>query len=180
MVNGRAVFTIYYSPFTIYRFQSIVHRMWEKLLVAVWRRAPKSVRRLGVRLTQPRFTVTAGAVVQDERGRVLLLKHRFRAGSGWGIPGGFINHKEQPQEGLQRELREEIGLELESASIAFVRTLKRPNQIEIIFRCRTTDGAHPRSVEIKSAAWFELESLPAELSQDQRRLIEQALRKSGV
>ena len=150
--------------------------MWEKLLVALWNHAPRSVRRLGVRLTQPRFTVTAGAVVQDASGRVLLLKHRFRAGSGWGIPGGFINHKEQPEEALQRELREEIGLELESASIAFVRTLRRPNQIEIIFRCRTKDGAHPRSVEIKSAEWCDLEALPKELSQDQRRLIQRALK----
>lgn len=154
--------------------------MWEKLLVGLWRHAPKSIRRLGVRLTQPRFTVTAGAIIEDERGRVLLLKHRFRAGAGWGIPGGFINHREQPEEALRRELREEIGLELESAAIALVRTLKRPHQVEIIFRCRTKDGAHPRSMEIKSAEWFELESLPEELSQDQRRLIERALRESGV
>jgi hypothetical protein len=49
------------------------------------------VRRAGVWLTQPRFAVTAGAVVCDERGRVLLLKHVLRKGSGWGVPGGFLN-----------------------------------------------------------------------------------------
>ena len=70
-----------------------------------------------MRLTHARFTVTAAGIVLDERGRVLLLKHRFRSGSGWGIPGGFVEAGEQPEEGLRRELLEEIGLELDSAEL---------------------------------------------------------------
>ena len=88
--------------------------MLKKLLGALWLRAPKSLRRWGVRLVEPRFTVTAGAVVQDEEGRVLLLHHRYRAGSGWGIPGGFLEKGEQPEEALRRELREEVGLEVDN------------------------------------------------------------------
>jgi ADP-ribose pyrophosphatase YjhB (NUDIX family) len=151
--------------------------MFKKMLGALWRHAPKSLRRGAVRLTQSRFLVTAGAVVSDAEGRVLLLHHRFRAGSGWGIPGGFIEKGEQAEEALRRELREEIGLELESAEIAFTRTLKRPTQIEIIFRCRPRRGVPPapQSMEIKSAAWFTLAELPPEVSQDQRRIIERAL-----
>ena len=86
------------SPFyfSIY----IGERMLKKVLGALWRHAPKSVRRWGVRLVEPRFTVTAGAVVVDERGRVLLLNHVFRVGSGWGIPGGFMEKGEQPEEAL--------------------------------------------------------------------------------
>ncbi len=151
--------------------------MFKRMLGALWRRAPKSLRRGLVRVTQARFTVTAGAVVADEEGRVLLLHHRFRAGSGWGIPGGFLEEGEQPEEALRRELREEINLELESAEIAFVRTLKRPKQVEIIFRCRPRRGhaPEPQSMEIKSAAWFRPEELPDSLSRDQRQLIRRAL-----
>ena len=112
----------------------------------------------------------------DERGRLLLLKHVFRPGSGWGIPGGFIEKGEQPEEALRRELREEIGMELESAEIAFVRTLKRPSQVEIIFRCRPRGRAPvAQSVEIKHAEWFTLDALPEGLTRDQRRQIERAL-----
>ncbi|HEV7375662.1 MAG TPA: NUDIX hydrolase [Pyrinomonadaceae bacterium] len=150
--------------------------MLKKVLGALWRHSPKSVRRWGVRLVEPRFTVTAGAVISDERGRVLLLNHVFRVGSGWGIPGGFIEKGEQPEDALRRELREEIGLELEYAEIAFVRTLKKPAQVEIIFRCRAQRGSgNQQSIEIKSAEWFTLDHLPSKLSKDQCQLIERAL-----
>src|ERR1044072_156424 len=149
--------------------------MLKKLLGALWRGAPKSARRLTMRLIQPRFAVTAGAVVIDERGRVLLLKHVFRAGSGWGIPGGFIEKGEQPEDGVRRELEEEIGLRLAQVELAFVRTLKRPHQVEIIFRCRPQGEFAPRSVEIRSAEWFALEALPSGIDRDQRRIIERAL-----
>lgn len=149
--------------------------MLKKVLGALWRHAPKSLRRWGVRLFEPRFTVTAGAVITDERGRVLLLNHVFRPGSGWGIPGGFIEKGEQPEEALRRELREEVGLEIEQAEIALVRNLKKPKQVEIIFRCRTRGLALGRSIEIKSAEWFALDELPPELNKDQRMLIDRAL-----
>ncbi|MCA1629352.1 MAG: hypothetical protein LC774_03085 [Acidobacteria bacterium] len=58
--------------------------MLKDLLAKVWRGSPAGVRRLGVWLAEPRFTVTAGAVVVDAEGRVLLFKHAFRRGSGWG------------------------------------------------------------------------------------------------
>jgi ADP-ribose pyrophosphatase YjhB (NUDIX family) len=156
--------------------------MFKGMLGALWRHAPKSLRRGAVRLTQARFMVTAGAVVSDEDGRVLLLHHRFRAGSGWGIPGGFIEKGENPSDALKRELREEIGLELESAELALARTLKRPTQVEIVFRCRPRVGSvvpKPQSMEIKSIAWFKPDELPPELSLDQRRLIERVL-QDGV
>lgn len=149
--------------------------MLKKLLGALWRGAPKSLRRLTMRLIEPRFAVTSGAVVVDEQGRVLLLKHVFRVGSGWGIPGGFIEKGEQPEDAVRRELEEEIGLKLAQVELAFVRTLKRPAQVEVIFRCRPQGEFAPRSVEIKSAEWFALEALPPEINRDQRQLIERAL-----
>lgn len=152
--------------------------MLKRLLAVVWVNTPGFVRRWGVRLTQPRFTVTAGAVVCDERGRVLLLRHVFRKGSGWGIPGGFLNAGEQPEEAVRRELREETGLELDSVELAFVRALEHVHQVEIIFRCRMRAAALEgleKSFEIDRAEWFARDALPRELPADQRRLIERAL-----
>jgi 8-oxo-dGTP diphosphatase len=145
--------------------------MLRRTFAALWRRAPKWTRRLGALLTESRFTVTVGAVVVDSRKRVLLLHHRFRPGGGWGIPGGFMRPREQPEEAVRRELREEIGLEIEITGVAFIRALQKYRQVEIIFRCAPRGTPLPRSFEITRADWFDLSSMPDGLSDDQRGLI---------
>lgn len=151
--------------------------MLRKFIAWVWWRAPKWVRRFSVLLMESRFTVTVGAVVIDSRNRVLLLHHHFRPGSGWGIPGGFIHPREQPEEAVRRELREEIGLEIEVANVALVRTLQKYRQVEIIFRCIPKGIPLSQGFEINRAEWFELNSLPDGLSDDQRGLIRRAMER---
>ena len=152
--------------------------MLKRMLAGLWRASPRTLRRAGVWLVQPRFAVTAGAVVCDERGRVLLLRHVLRRGSGWGIPGGFLTGGEQPEEAVRREVREETGLELGGVELAFVRALGGVHQVEIIFRgsmpSSAIDGLK-KGFEIDRAEWFETEALPDGLSEDQRRLISRAL-----
>jgi NAD+ diphosphatase len=104
-----------------------------------------------------------------------LLKHLFRAGSGWGLPGGFIEPGEQPLEALKRELREEIGLEVDNLEIFAARSFKKPRQIEILFRGCANGSVQPQSVEVERAGWFSLTSLPTGLPRDQRRLVESAV-----
>ncbi len=149
--------------------------MLKSLIAGIWRRVPRVLRRLTMRATHARFTVTAAAIVVDEQGRVLLLKHRFRTGTGWGIPGGFIEAGEQPDEGVRRELCEEVGLELAGVELVTTRAFRKPRQIEIVFRCRPQGGASPQSIEIRKASWFSIDSLPEGLPADQRRLIRDAL-----
>ena len=130
------------------------------------------MRRWTMRLAHARFTVTAGAVIFNDKGEVLLLKHRFRAGSGWGLPGGFMETGEQPIDALRRELREEIGLELKDVEIFGVRSFAKPQQIEVLFRCRANGSVRPRAMEVERAEWFSLQSLPDGLPRDQRLLVE--------
>lgn len=133
-----------------------------------------------MRATQARFTVTAGALIFNDAGQILLLKHRFRAGSGWGIPGGFLEAGEQPEQALRRELREEIGLEVSHVEIFTARSFKRPRQVEILFRCRAgSQGSQaaqikPRTMEVERAEWFSVNNLPDGLPNDQRLLIDRA------
>ena len=148
--------------------------MWKRLLSGVWRRLPKRARRMGVLLTQSRFTVTVGAVILDQQNRVLLLQHRFRPGSGWGIPGGFINPQEPAEDAIRRELREETELEVEALEIAVVSTLQKYQQVEIIFRARPVNEARPSNIEILQAVWFELNALPSDLPTYERTLIQRA------
>ena len=147
--------------------------MLSDLFASIWRRVPRSMKRWSMRLTHARFTATAGAVMFDEGGRVLLLKHRFRPGAGWGLPGGFLQAGEQPEAAIRRELLEETGLEPETVELFKVRVFKKPKQIEVVFHCKARGGGGPKSVEVTDIGWFECDRLPPGLPQDQQQLIRQ-------
>lgn len=149
--------------------------MLKQFLGAVWRYLPPWVRYRLTRIGQKRFTVTTAVAIFDDEGRVLLLEHVFRPDSGWGLPGGFLSGGEHPEEGLRREIREEIGIELEDVELLFVRSLGRLRQVEIYFRARAAGIPNPRSFEIKRAEWFARNALPPDLSKDQIRLIDRAV-----
>ena len=149
--------------------------MLASLLGSIFRHLPGAVRRRVVRVGQKRFTVTAGAFVFDNEGRILLLEHEFRADSRWGIPGGFLDTNEQPNEALRRELREEVSLEVNDVELYFARALKRPRQVELYFACTAINRPTPSSFEIRKAEWFDIKELPNELSNDQRKIIKRAL-----
>ncbi len=127
-----------------------------------------------MRVTHARFTVTAGAVIFNDQRQVLLLKHRFRAGSGWGLPGGFLERGEQPIDALRRELREEIGLEVDDVEVFAVRSFARPKQVEVLFRAHANAPVKPVTIEVERAEWFALDSLPQGLPRDQQRYVERA------
>jgi 8-oxo-dGTP diphosphatase len=171
------------SGFRGYHFCRIVHdpcylclsvASLQNVMSRIWHLLPVRVRRWSMRVTHASFTVTAGALIFNDKGQVLLLKHRFRAGSGWGLPGGFLEKGEQPLDALKRELQEEIGLEVETAEIFRARSFKKPRQVEILFLCHSNADVTPRAMEIERAEWFSVESLPDGLPHDQRLLVERA------
>jgi NAD+ diphosphatase len=91
------------------------------------------------------------------------------------MPGGFMERGEQADEALRRELREEIGLEVENLSLFTTRAFRTAKQVEIVFSCRAVGNPDQLSFEIQKAAWFFPHELPVELPKDQARLIQQAL-----
>ena len=160
---------------TVLASHVILRGVLASLLGSIFRHLPGPVRRRVVRLGQKRFTVTAGAFVFDDRGRILLLEHEFRADSRWGIPGGFVDEGEQPHEALRRELHEEVSLEVSDVELYFARALKRPRQVELYFACTAIDQPTPSSFEIRKAQWFDINEVPDELSNDQRKIIKRAV-----
>lgn len=153
--------------------------MLSDLLGALWRAVPKRLKRWTMRAAQAQFAVTAGAIITNDEGRVLLLKHRFRPSPGWGVPGGFIEEGEQPEAALRRELREEVELEVTDVRLFATRTFSEPRQIEIVFTARASEDTERLNFEIQRAAWFSLDELPPELPTDQAELIKRA-RNNGA
>lgn len=54
-------------------------------------------------------------IIRDERGRLLagLRQQGKHLGGLWELPGGKVDPGETPEEALVRELREELGIEVE-------------------------------------------------------------------
>jgi 8-oxo-dGTP diphosphatase len=58
-----------------------------------------------------------GAVLHDEAGRLLLIRRRHAPHAGsWSLPGGRVEHGETPEQAVEREVREETGLEVRAGA----------------------------------------------------------------
>jgi 8-oxo-dGTP diphosphatase len=170
------VAVLFCSYFQIPHLPQIVHnvqRMLITLLGKFWKILPPNSRRWLTRRFHASFTASAAGLVTNDKGQVLLLNHVLRPRSGWGMPGGFLNKGEQPEAGLRREIREETGLELRDIRLARIRTMQR--HLEIIFIAKAVGEASVRSREITELAWFDLDSMPGEMSLDQQFLIRNLL-----
>jgi 8-oxo-dGTP diphosphatase len=61
--------------------------------------------------------VSAGALIFDSAGRLLILKPTYK--SGWTIPGGVMEADgETPWDACRREVREECGIEVRQGRLA--------------------------------------------------------------
>jgi 8-oxo-dGTP diphosphatase len=88
----------------------------------------------------PRLPASAGALIADRSGRLLVLKPTYKA--GWTVPGGQIEADgESPWEACRREVREETGLVVPGVRLACVDYLRprpgRPGGLRFLFDCGT-------------------------------------------
>ena len=90
----------------------------------------------------PAIPASAGAMIFDRKGRLLILKPSYKA--GWTIPGGVMEADgETPWEACQREVHEECGLTVRSARLACV-DFRRPRPgrtggMRFLFDCGRLD-----------------------------------------
>jgi 8-oxo-dGTP pyrophosphatase MutT (NUDIX family) len=86
----------------------------------------------------PRIPASAGALIFDHAGRLLILKPNYKG--GWTIPGGQIEASgESPWQACRRETREECALEIDRGRLACVDFLHprpgRPGGMRFLFDC---------------------------------------------
>lgn len=92
------------------------------------------------RIPPPGIPVSAGALIFDRAGRLLILKPTYK--SGWTIPGGVMEADgETPWDACRREVREECGIEVRRGRLACLDFRRprpgRPGGIRFLFDCGT-------------------------------------------
>ena len=109
----------------------------------------------------PGIPVSAGALIYDRAGRLLILKPTYK--SGWTIPGGVMEADgESPWEACQREVREETGLEVSHGRLVIMDFCRpregRPGGIRFLFDCGSLSDKALADLklqpeEISESAW---------------------------
>lgn len=92
----------------------------------------------------PRLPASAGALLHDGAGRILVLKPTYK--SGWTVPGGQVEEDgESPWQACRREVAEETGLVVTTGRLACVDFLHprphRPGGVRFLFDCGVVPAA---------------------------------------
>lgn len=135
----------------------------------------------------PRIPASAGALIWDRRGRLLILNPTYKG--GWTIPGGIVEADgETPWEACRRETREETGLVVEHGRLVCVDFLRprpdRPGGIRFLFDCGrldddTLDGVVLQAEEISEHRLAPVDEALKLLSGPVRRRVKAATKATG-
>ena len=106
-------------------------------------------------------TVAVGILI-DDAGRVLVARRAPEAHQGglWEFPGGKVEAEETLLEALARELREELGVRVESTEPLLVLEHDYGDkQVRLDVHCVTRWSGQPRGLEGQPLAWQRPEQL---------------------
>jgi len=129
--------------------------------------------------SSPLFEFSAGGLVVDERGRVLLIRARdLRSRPVWTLPKGAPTPGESSAEAALREVREETGYrcevvrELEAVTYWFQRAGQRVKKTVRWFLMRPVEKVGEHDQEVDEVAWADRDEALNRLRYDSdRRLV---------
>jgi 8-oxo-dGTP diphosphatase len=133
----------------------------------------------------PRIPASAGAMIRDPDGRLLILKPNYK--KGWTIPGGQVDAGESPWQACRRETEEECGLIVRHARLACVDFRPprpdRPGGVRFLFDCGTLplaafDGVTLQEEEIEDYRLASLDEALELLSGPLRRRVSESAGRS--
>ncbi|NIQ06602.1 MAG: NUDIX hydrolase [Candidatus Korarchaeota archaeon] len=116
----------------------------------------------------PTYPIPAVAAVIEEQGQVLLVKRGVEPSKGrWSLPGGKIELGEPFKVALQREIREELQVEIEVQNLYAVKEYIEHDEdgaikwhyIILDFRCKLLSGPPTASSDALEVTWVRPEDL---------------------
>ena len=110
---------------------------------------------------------TVGALIIDEQDRVLLAERGLDPKKGfWDLPGGFLEEDEDPEDGLKRELQEELGVEIKIDKMLGIFVDKHQDEnddcftLNIHYLAKIIQGEPKAMSDVSAFRWFKEEDLP--------------------
>jgi 8-oxo-dGTP diphosphatase len=106
--------------------------------------------------------IVVAAVIHNARGEVLLTRRPSGSHMGglWEFPGGKLHTGEDPTEGLERELTEELGITVEVGEpITFAVHTEPGLRILLLFYAAVITAGEPHPHEGQAIAWVPLSEL---------------------
>lgn len=106
--------------------------------------------------------LSPAVIVRITRGDRIMLAHNKNFPEGvFSHIAGFVEAGENLEQALRREVREEVGLELEDIRFFGAQPWPMPHSLMTAFTARCPEGdPRPDGREILDARWFDREALP--------------------
>lgn len=102
--------------------------------------------------TTPKHSVSVAGIVVRDDDRVLVIK---RDDNGhWEAPGGVLELDESFEAGVQREVREETGLEVTVERLTGVYKNLTHGIVALVYRCRSSGGEPHPTHEAREVRWM--------------------------
>lgn len=128
-------------------------------------------RRIGSEFPLKTVLVSAAVIIEGQKVLITQRKEGAPYGLFWEFPGGKIEDGEDPREALKRELREELGIEVQVETIWDVTYYVYPEHpvLVLFYLCRIEKGA-PSPIGCRDFCWVDgqelgrLPLLPADAS----------------
>lgn len=118
--------------------------------------------------------VSAGTMILNEKGEVLLAKRSQNAKNErgcWENPGGKVSFGEKLEEAARREIREELGIEVDIIKqfLAADHLIPEEKQhwVATTFIAKVREGFTPKIMEPEKCdeiGWFPIDNLPQPIS----------------
>ncbi|NIS81613.1 MAG: NUDIX domain-containing protein [Anaerolineales bacterium] len=109
----------------------------------------------------------AAAVIQNEVGEVLLVKHAYGR-LNWELPGGEVESNEHPFEAVVREVREETGLDVVVERMSGIYHEIDAGFFHYVFLCSQSEESQepsPSDEEISECKYWSIGSFPRPISE---------------
>ncbi len=112
-----------------------------------------------------------GAVIFNKDKLLLIQRNNAPFRNHWDFPGGFLEPNELPENGLRREVKEEIDADIEINNFLgyYLDHYADPNisTLNIYYVCRVLKNEFSITFsddEIKNVEWFKLSNLPSKMA----------------
>ncbi|MDA2922538.1 NUDIX domain-containing protein [Patescibacteria group bacterium AH-259-L07] len=114
---------------------------------------------------------TASVILENDKGEVLLTRRAGEPFKGyWDLPGGFCELDEHPELTAKREMKEELGVDIELTGFIGIYTDHYPDQgdveytLNIIYTGKIIQGELRPDDDVDACQWFSLNQLPANIA----------------